>query len=147
MIVIAVLLTAGFVIVRYRWLLATVRGNSMAPTFTDGQRILVSRVRRFPRRDEVVVFSTAPVAGVAEPGDDPPYRVKRVCAVPEDPLPDWLGNHGNPLVPQGFVVVAGDNPRSQDSRQLGLIDRRDVLGVVSRSVVRKSGRPAARTRR
>jgi signal peptidase I len=131
-------------LVRSRWTVATVRGGSMAPTLADGQRLLVRRVPRAPRRGEVVVFATRPVAGLARPGDDPPYRVKRVCAVAGDPAPDWVAGRHDPLVPPGFLVVSGDNPRSQDSRQLGLIDRRAVLGVLSPR--RTGGAPAPRRR-
>jgi signal peptidase I len=33
-------------------------------------------------------------------------------------------------VPPGNVVVSGDNPRSQDSRQLGYIDSQAIIAVV-----------------
>ncbi|GLY53082.1 S26 family signal peptidase [Lentzea sp. NBRC 102530] len=101
------------------WIRVTVRGNSMAPTLHDGQRLLARKLFRRPRRREVIVFRV--------PDPELPHRVKRVAAVAGDPVPDWLPLPGVEQVPDGFVVVVGDNPRSQDSRQLGLVDCKDVV--------------------
>jgi signal peptidase I len=137
----AALVTAGLVAVRARLLLVTVRGHSMVPTLVDRQRLLVRRTRRAPRRGEVVVF-TLRRPGPSRPRD-PGCLVKRVVAVPGDPLPPWVPVQRPDLrsVPEGFVVVAGDNPRSLDSRRLGLIDRRDILGVVPNSRRSTAGDP------
>ncbi|MFI6099341.1 S26 family signal peptidase [Lentzea sp. NPDC051213] len=106
------------------WVRITVRGNSMSPTLHDGQQLLARRLRRAPRRREVIVFRV--------PDEELPHRIKRVAAVAGDPVPDWLAPTlpGVPQVPAGFVAVVGDNPRSQDSRQLGLVDCRDIVGAV-----------------
>lgn len=106
------------------WVRVTVRGDSMAPTLRDGQRVLARRLVRGPRRHEVIVFRV--------PDPELPHRVKRVAAVAGDPVPEWLAPAlpGVVRVPDGFVAVVGDNPRSQDSRQLGLIDRHDVVAAV-----------------
>ena len=106
------------------WIRVTVRGNSMSPTLRDGQRLLARRLFRRPRHREVIVFRV--------PDPELPHRVKRVAAVAGDPVPSWLAAAlpGLTRVPDGFVAVVGDNPRSQDSRQLGLIDCRDVVGAV-----------------
>ncbi|WP_052423459.1 S26 family signal peptidase [Nonomuraea candida] len=106
------------------WIRVTVRGNSMSPTLRDGQRVLARRLRRAPRRGEVIVFRVA--------DEELPHRIKRVAAVAGDLLPDWLAVTlpNVPRVPAGHVAVVGDNPRSQDSRQLGLIDCHDILGTV-----------------
>jgi signal peptidase I len=47
-------------------------------------------------------------------------------------VPSWLAPTlpDTAHVPTGFVVVVGDNARSQDSRQLGLVDCRDIVGTV-----------------
>lgn len=106
------------------WVRITVRGNSMAPTLRDGQQLLARRLRRDPRRHEVIVFRV--------PDPELPHRIKRVAVVAGDPVPDWLAPTlpGVLHVPAGFVAVVGDNPRSQDSRQLGLVDCRDIVGAV-----------------
>ncbi|MEU6711431.1 S26 family signal peptidase [Nonomuraea sp. NPDC046802] len=115
------------------WIRVIVRGNSMSPTLRDGQRLLARRLRRDPRRREVIVFRVA--------DEQLPHRIKRVVAVAGDPLPDWLVpalpdvSH----VPAGHVAVAGDNARSQDSRQLGLIACRDILGAVPARRLARSG--------
>ncbi|HUQ58485.1 S26 family signal peptidase [Lentzea sp.] len=106
------------------WVRVTVRGNSMSPTLRDGQELLARRLFRRPRRHEVIVFR------VQDP--ELPHRVKRVAAVAGDPIPEWLAPAMPDVrrVPDGFVAVVGDNPRSQDSRQLGLIHCGDVVGTV-----------------
>lgn len=109
-----------------RWLTwVTVRGHSMAPTLHDRQRLLVRRLRRPPRRGEVIVFAVSD-------DDDPPYRVKRIAAIGGDPVPGWLTETMPDVarVPAGHVVVAGDNQRSQDSRHLGLVAVGDIVGTV-----------------
>jgi signal peptidase I len=104
----------------------------MAPTLRDGQRLLVRRLRRDPQRGEVIVFE---VPGALRDPADPPCRIKRVAAVAGDPMPRWLtaALPGLAKVPAGCVAVVGDNPRSQDSRQLGLVSRRDIIGTVPAS--------------
>jgi signal peptidase I len=115
---------AGAVVARSRWTSATVVGRSMEPTLHDGQRVLVRR--RKPSRGDVVVFAMPPPAAA------PAHRVKRVCAVAGDPVPEWLrGAVPYDVLPAGTVAVTGDNPRSEDSRHLGLIPLDRVLGVVN----------------
>lgn len=111
------------------WTAVTVCGHSMAPTLHDRQRLLARRLRRPPRRGEVVVFA---VPSTMTDEGDPPYRVKRVAAIGGDPVPGWLAETmpGVARVPAGQVVVVGDNPHSQDSRHLGLVAVGDVIGVV-----------------
>jgi signal peptidase I len=111
------------------WTSVTVRGHSMSPTLHDRQRLLVRRLRRLPRRGDVVVFA---VPGTLSDETDLPYRVKRVAAVGGDPVPDWLAETmpGVARVPAGHVVVVGDNQRSQDSRHLGLVAVDDIVGTV-----------------
>jgi signal peptidase I len=107
------------------WIRVTVVGQSMSPTLRDGQRLLARRLRRNPRRGEVIVFRV--------PEDEElPCRIKRVAAIAGDPVPDWLTPTLPELarIPAGSVAVVGDNPRSQDSRQLGLVDCHDIVGAV-----------------
>ncbi len=102
---------------------ARVVGSSMAPTFADGQRVWAFHRRRY-RVGDVIVFAV-PAGG----GGGPDWRIKRVCAVAGDPAPDWMPGPAR-AVPSGAVAVAGDNPVSQDSRQLGWIPVTAVLGRV-----------------
>ncbi len=120
---------------RGRWIAVTVRGNSMAPTFQDGQRLVVRRAAVAAcARGDVVVFALSPEQLERDLSKDLPYRVKRVAAVAGDPVPVWLreslraGPHAR--IPPGKIVVAGDNALSQDSRHLGTIDTRAVVAVL-----------------
>lgn len=105
---------AGLVLGRLRatYSVVTVRGDSMRPTYADGDRLLVRWPRdgRF-RNDQVVVFR-APVHGTGHE-----WLVKRVHAVAGANL-----------------VVRGDNPRSLDSRHFGPVSARTVKGVVLRRI-------------
>jgi signal peptidase I len=109
------------VLARRRVVAATVRGSSMAPAFHDGDRVYAVRRPRY-RVGDVIVFDVGP-------GTGPGWRIKRVTAVAGDPAPDWPATPG-PTVPPGHLVVEGDNPVSQGSRQLGYIPAARVLGAV-----------------
>lgn len=115
---------------RTRYIIVTVRGHSMMPTFRDGQRVLVRRTgRRALRLGDVAVFPTPPSA--AGP-DSPPWLLKRVTAVAGDRIPpELMAQSGDAsLIPPGHCVVRGDNPRSLDSRHFGYLPERSVLGIV-----------------
>lgn len=123
----AAALSAGAVLLwgRRRFLLVTVVGQSMAPTYRNGQRLLLRR-GRFAAGD-VVVFP-APKG----PGFNIPWLVKRAVAVAGDPVPPefpaLVEQHGT--VPPGRLVVLSDAAEGLDSRRLGFIDSRDVVGAV-----------------
>ncbi|SCL71070.1 signal peptidase I [Micromonospora citrea] len=93
---------------RRRWRLVVVRGQSMAPTLHDGDRLLV-RVGRAPVVGDLVVFRARDVV----PEADLTWMVKRVHRVE----------------PDGAVTVRGDNARSQDSRHFGAVPPEAILGV------------------
>ncbi|MEV0454985.1 S24/S26 family peptidase [Catellatospora methionotrophica] len=107
-------LVMAAVLARAAFALVIVRGNSMSPTLRDGERVLVRRSHRI-HAGQVVVF-----AAVRRHRSDPPWLVKRVTEVEGEQF-----------------TVAGDNPRSLGSAQLGVIARADLLGVVVRPVSRR----------
>jgi signal peptidase I len=121
---------------RWRPVLATVRGSSMTPTFTDGQRVWAFPRRRY-RVGDVVVF--VPPAGPSS-ATDPPWRIKRICAVGGDPAPSWMPDN-LARVPAGTIAVTGDNPISQSSREFGYLPTGAILGRVS---VRQRGQLSIR---
>jgi len=114
-IVIAVLAILG--VLRRRYVVATVDGVSMMPTFMPGDRLLVRRVGiRQVRRGQIVV--------VRDPAGPSAWVVKRVAAV-----------HGDP---PGRLYVLGDNTEdSRDSRHYGHLTAGALLGVVRRSYPRR----------
>jgi signal peptidase I len=120
---------AASTVLASRWtrrnlVLITVRGDSMTPTYRNGQRLVVRRGGY--SAGEVVVFRP-PSRRIY----DVDWIVKRAVAVAGDPVPaDLTEQAAAEVVPAGRLLVRSDAPDGLDSRQLGLIDDRDVLGVV-----------------
>jgi signal peptidase I len=131
---------AAFVAARRILVIVTVRGISMAPTYHEGDRVLVLRVRRLAaRRGAVIVFTHPRDAGKG------PWLIKRVVAVTDDPTPELVPERlRHPAVPAGHVVVSGENP-SYDSRWFGYLPLQLVRGVVIAGLARSpSRRPGLR---
>ena len=104
-----------------------VRGASMAPTLHPGDRVLVA-VGRAPKVGQVVVFRPPPTLAV---GED--WLIKRVVAGAGDAVPIAVRHKVNQdFVPDGCLVVLGDNDESCDSRRFGYVRSSDVLGSVVR---------------
>jgi signal peptidase I len=126
------LLVALLLVQRRRFLVVTVHGVSMEPTYVSGDRLLVRRSRLGRvRAGQVVVVR---VSGAA--ADDPTggRMVKRAVAVPGDPIPSQIPV-SDPVVPSGRLLVLGDNPlRSNDSRRLGYLSADSLIGVVLRPI-------------
>ncbi|MEV0145236.1 MULTISPECIES: S26 family signal peptidase [unclassified Nonomuraea] len=124
--------------VRRRYLVVTVHGESMLPTYQPGERVLVRRARAGSlRTGQVVVLSELVPAGRA--GLRPRWIIKRVAALPGDPIPrdtvPALRVAPGIRVPAGHLVVLGDNPdRSHDSRHSGYLTTDRLYGVVLRSI-------------
>jgi signal peptidase I len=114
-------------------ILVTVRGNSMAPTFRNGDRVVA---RRQPgdtcRAGDVVVFAVHRTVALR---GDPPLRLKRVAAVAGDPAPPWMAGEADQrlgvVVPPGHVAVCGDNDVTETSKDLGYVPYEAVIGVVA----------------
>lgn len=116
-------LVAVMLWMRDRLRIVEVRGQSMQPTYRDGDRLLVRRGRAQTGR--VVVFRRP--AGL---GADVDWLVKRAVATGGQPVPPPLrAVVTEMLVPDGRLLVLGDNPRSVDSRHFGYIAESDVLGT------------------
>jgi signal peptidase I len=114
---------AGAVLAR-RWLeIVVVEGESMAPTFVDGDRLLMSRPWRAIRRGDVVSF----IRTVGIDGGQPLW-IKRVHGLPGDVV---LTAHGQrEPVPAEHVHVRGDGTTSSDSRHFGPVHKRDLRGML-----------------
>ncbi|MFD1933456.1 MULTISPECIES: S26 family signal peptidase [Nonomuraea] len=138
--------------IRRSYLVATVEGPSMEPSFRSGDRLLVRRARRV-RVGQIVVVRIPdppmlyePPPGL-EPGaevelvkrDRPGWRllVKRAAAVPGDPVPrerfPALSDVPETVVPRRALVVQGDNANaSWDSRAFGFVRGDQLVGVMVR---------------
>jgi signal peptidase I len=131
-VVLSALCTAGVAVLRRRYVSVHVTGGSMRPTYDDGDRVLVRRMRRFRTGDVVVV---------AQPGVEGGWLIKRLVAQPGDPVPrdriPALATVAEENVPAGSVVVLGDGgPHSLDSKQLGYLPMASILGVAVRTLGR-----------
>jgi len=124
--------TAGVIALaalRRRWVVVTVEGESMAPTYADGDRVLVRRVGADAvRAGQVVVVERPEVRRCV---------IKRAVAVPGDPVPvdrvPLLGSGPERRVPEGMLVLLGDNAEdSYDSRRAGYFPAARLVGVVAR---------------
>ncbi len=123
--------------------MGVVRGQSMTPTYVDGQVVLVSRRHGYSpplrhndvvllKKDrEVIIKRVFRLAG-EEIDNTFPFVLARTL---NNNLGDYYehkieAGHIHYFVPQGYIVVIGDNLRvSEDSRYFGPVPVRDVLGT------------------
>jgi signal peptidase I len=115
---------------------AVVHGDSMLPTYHDGEMVIVSRLSGTIKHGDVVL--------VQVPSHE--ILIKRVFRLPGEsidakdaPLFNRVSEFFDPThlpnaplrVPPGYIVVLGDNKaNSDDSRTFGTIPMKDVLGRV-----------------
>jgi signal peptidase I len=135
----------GVGLVRRRLAVVEVAGSSMEPALSSGDRVLVRRARLSELRPGLIVVVEMPRLDVdhAElPSGWPPghreWLIKRVAALPGDPLPAGVAypgpdpDHHGP-VPPGMFAVLGDNPLwSQNAGMIGCIPAERLLGVMIR---------------
>ena len=123
--------------VRRRFVVVTIVGRSMEPTFVQGDRVLARRVSldHVASGDVVVLTSTT--------GD---WIIKRAVAVPGDPIPrnrvPMLASVAEAVVPPKRLVLLGDGAQSIDSRHLGYFDAGQLVGVVVRRLGHRTWAPA-----
>jgi signal peptidase I len=141
-------LTAAVWLLRRQLAVVTVSGPSMRPAFQPGDRVLVRRARLGRLRPGSAVLLERPdecrgwiTPRPRWPGRSRVLMIKRVAALPGDPVPDLThpaqafsrqppASPGH-QVPDGTFVVLGDNPGgSYDSRVFGYCPAERLLGVV-----------------
>ncbi len=151
--VIAVAFGAVFLIRSFLVQPFLVSGSSMVPNFSDGDYLLVDEVTyhfRQPERGEVVVFRY--------PKEESVYFIKRIIGLPGEEVrvqngrvtvfnsehPDGFtlderylpggtttAGNGEFQVPSDGYFVLGDNrPYSFDSRNWGMLQAKEVVGLV-----------------
>jgi signal peptidase I len=127
---------------------AVVDGESMAPTLSSGDYLLITHGPSGLSRGDVVVAKVMESSGPVElvkrviglPGDTVEIRqdVAYVNGVPEPQrgqftVPQYSVTQGPVTVPPGTVYVLGDNrPISEDSRYIGTVP---VAGIKGRAVL------------
>jgi signal peptidase I len=135
-------LVAGLVILaavlRHRWVVVTVHGPSMLPTFRDSDVLLV-------RRCDAAAVSVGQVVVVESPRYRPQatgagprvhrWLIKRLAAVAGDPVPAGVAG-ATDAVPAGALIVLGDS-RGHDSMVFGPLPADHLLGVVVRRLGRR----------
>jgi signal peptidase I len=147
------MLCASVGLLRLCLLMVTVTGQSMTPTFQDGDRLLVWR--RWPahwfRRGQIVVLQQRVSARPELEG----LQVKRIVALPgeaftahpatirsamdDQPLEDDEQEEQTWQIRPGQVFVCGDNrEQSVDSRTWGPLPQHQVRGVVIMKLARSA---------
>jgi signal peptidase I len=111
-----------------------VNGESMRPTFRDGDLVVGRRHVPSVSPGDVIVFTVDSDDFDQETFPAHRRRVKRIVAAAGDlapeALPERLTSRHNGFVPVGHVAVAGDAPASQGSAEFGYIQLERVESVI-----------------
>ena len=145
-VVVIAALSAAVIRVRRTIVAITVEGMSMSPVYVDGDRVLVSRRIAAPvARNQVVVLEPPhPSSGWSDPPTIWPTFASqlvhqagsrggwRSCSRdrPGSPRPVRRRDRRSGR----SLVVLGEHPRSEDSKQWGCLQADRVLGVVLRKL-------------
>jgi signal peptidase I len=131
----AALLIGLAAVARRRFVLVTLNGGSMEPTYRHGDRLIarrVSRSGRYRRGDVIVVRQPSDAPRVP---NDPGQLVKRIIAVPGDPIPSPItlshARTSSCRVPERSYLLRGDNQTgSKGSSFAYLVPETDIVATV-----------------
>lgn len=108
----------------------------MAPALQPGDRLLVLRLRRCARVNSIITLRAPPQVQLPPGATAGDWMVKRLVAVSGAPMPSEVvcghPTFAHTTVPTKSIVVVGDHPESQDSKQWGPIASDLITGVVVR---------------
>jgi signal peptidase I len=117
-----------------------IAGTSMAPIVIKGDRVFADKTaygRMAPKKGDIILF--------VYPDDRSKIFIRRIEGMPGDII--TLTNSKKDQVPHGMIYVLGDNKEhSIDSRELGFIPLRDVIGK-ARQIYYSSGDEGVRWNR
>jgi signal peptidase I len=141
---IAVAIVVGLILLfTFTFKMTVVHGDSMLPTYHDGQMLLVNRMVTSPLQkgdvvlvkmnNDVIIKRVAYLPGetINEAESRAFRRVLEFFEVTELQKKEFPFKSRTLKVPAGFIVVLGDNRAvSEDSRSFGPVALSDVLGRV-----------------
>ncbi len=122
-----------------------VSGPSMEPTFKAGDLVFISKLHyRFgePKRGDILVFENNGLKNLIKrviglPGDKIEFKDNTLYLNDQPYKEDYLGedivtyDFKSDVIPENCYLVLGDNrPNSQDSRELGCIEKDKIIGKV-----------------
>lgn len=142
-VIVAVLLIRNYVITP-----VFVDGKSMEPNLINRQILILKRYDKSLDRFDVVVFkygkSRLVKRVIGLPGEHIEYKDSKLYVngkeveetMIDKPTADFnLESIGYTTIPEGYYFVVGDNrTNSRDSRSIGLISKKSVMGTVSLSL-------------
>ncbi len=133
-IILVVVLIRTFIVTPVR-----VDGDSMVPTFKNGQILILNKLDRKYERMDVVVFKykgdrlIKRVIGL--PGEAVEFKDNKLYingVITEDMGFDTSDYNLNMVIPENYYFLVGDNrSNSLDSRIIGLISKDKIIGTVN----------------
>jgi signal peptidase I len=141
---------------------AKVEGYSMSSTLVDGEVVLINKLAAVQRFDLVYMRipgtkETTVRRMIGKPGENVYYKNSQLFINEEEKEEHFIteyqrpfekegmlftedftikGLTGHPTIPKGKYLVLGDNrPYATDSRYYGLVDEKEIIGVVEMRIL------------